>query len=701
MSVFDFENVEHPESNVPAQPDFTPVPISNEVEPEDNDSTGNLDEDDAEVIRLRDELAVISVDITHMTEDMQEGNDKIAALNTQIAELRKRMQEELEVLATNRREVETELFDERRALRARESEADLKRRELAQAEAKAAAKKRLLKNASMFDELTINAPWREWALDHQIKGAKILANSGRALLADKMGLGKTLTSLITADMLQVQKVLVVVPDDVIGNFNREIKHWAPHRTLMTLGKLTKAERDVSLFVMGQLPEYICTINYSAWRKDSALLDRIAELKFEMVIADEAHTMKTTTTSAYRGVRKIVLAENSCPTCRENIEQVKTSDRWRNYWRCTVCEWRSDEDVSNEAYSWCSVKYVLPMTGTPILNKPQDLFAILSLIDPVNFSELQQYLKIYCEQDWASGKWRFKSGGLERLTRQLADKYLARDRKSAGVILPPQSVQIHEVEIDAELYPGQHRVIEQLSKHAEILLTSGKKMSAIAAIALITRKRQANVYPAGIEMRDENGDVVFRVGDEVTESAKLDYIIDANGEGLAGDLTEGGMDQGERIAIFSQFKGPLAELERRFNAAGISVVRYDGDTPDYIRQQVQMDFDRKYCEADGYTKRWQVVLCNYKTGGVGINFTGVTQSIILDEEWNPGKRDQAYGRTDRMGQTEETTVHVIRSPRTIDTWMARLIEEKENLIDGFESNIDLAQELFKAIQEGEF
>jgi hypothetical protein len=55
----------------------------------------------------------------------------------------------------------------------------------------------------------------------------------------------------------------------------------------------------------------------------------------------------------------------------------------------------------------------------------------------------------------------------------------------------------------------------------------------------------------------------------------------------------------------------------------------------------------------------------------------------------------------MGQTEETTVHVIRSPRTIDTWMARLIEEKENLIDGFESNIDLAQELFKAIQEGEF
>ena len=35
----------------------------------------------------------------------------------------------------------------------------------------------------------------------------------------------------------------------------------------------------------------------------------------------------------------------------------------------------------------SVKMVIPMSGTVILNKPQDLFALLSLVDPINFVEV--------------------------------------------------------------------------------------------------------------------------------------------------------------------------------------------------------------------------------------------------------------------------------------------------------------------------
>ena len=68
--------------------------------------------------------------------------------------------------------------------------------------------------------------------------------------------------------------------------------------------------------------------------------------------------------------------------------------------------------------------------------------------------------------------------------------------------------------------------------------------------------------------------------------------------------------------------------------------------------------------------------------------------------NAGKNDQAYGRIDRMGQTEETNVHVLRLSRTIDTWMANLIENKRNMVDGFESNANVASDMLKGMQDGD-
>lgn len=53
-----------------------------------------------------------------------------------------------------------------------------------------------------WDQMTMGAPWREWAKDHQLSGAKKITYEGRMILADTMGLGKTLTSLIAIDMIE-------------------------------------------------------------------------------------------------------------------------------------------------------------------------------------------------------------------------------------------------------------------------------------------------------------------------------------------------------------------------------------------------------------------------------------------------------------------------------------------------------------------
>jgi SNF2 family DNA or RNA helicase len=62
-------------------------------------------------------------------------------------------------------------------------------------------------------------------------------------------------------------------------------------------------------------------------------------------------------------------------------------------------------------------------------------------------------------------------------------------------------------------------------------------------------------------------------------------------------------------------------------------------------------------------------------------------ILLDDEWSPGMEDQAIGRIDRMNSTDQANVHIFRVKDSIDDFMASLIEEKRDVVEGFEGNFD--------------
>lgn len=647
--------------------------------------------------------------------------NRIKEISKQMDDLREQMQAKLDALAEEREAIRIEIFDARRSLRQMNMEYQGALNNLRRALDAERLSKEFQEKSSELDGLTAHMPWRDKAFPHQIEGAKQLAMAGQAILGDKMGLGKSLTSLITADMLLVDRLLIIVPDDIVGNFVNEVHHWASHREVLMLGKMTKAMRNQMFSLMQMMDKYTVVINYSAWRKDKSVIENLIKCRFQMVIMDEAHTVKETTTNAYRGCRDIIMASNSCPECGGIIEQYRHhTDRLttpdgrniytaqRDFYRCTSryvkCSWDQRHDIENSIKrdfgALRSAKYIFPMTGTVILNKPTDIYALLSLIQPEVYDNKNQFVRDFCITDY-DGKIYFKPGGMDRLTAQLAGRYVARDRNSAGVVLPKQEVVYHNIEMDQELYPKQFNVITQLSKHSMVMLEDGRQMPIFAIIALITRKRQANVWPAGITLKDEEGNVVFSVGDDVQESIKLDKLIDHHNEGLIPDLTDNGnMELGERVVVFSQFKGPLRELEQRLNAAGISAARFDGDTDTAQRNIIRKDFDRKFCDEPGYEKKYQVVLCNYRTGGVGLNFTGATQMVVLDEEWSPGKSNQAYGRIDRMGQTQETTVHVLQLERTIDEWMRNLNIAKQEMVDGFEESANLQGMLAESFKNGD-
>lgn len=623
-------------------------------------------------------------------EAYQEYQNKIAAIRT-----------EREAIDNKMFEVKKQLNEQNFKLsQLKHQQEDLKKK--AEAEAKQRAQEESFKSLQeRWDKLTAGAPWREWAMDHQISGAHKITADMKVIVADPMGLGKTLTAIASCDMIEAatkeasaefpflgeekevykaghyegddfiqgqwvsaivggierpvgRKILYFCPAPMIKNVEAEFRMWAPHRNVAIMGGMTKKERDfIFNFMLKPQGQYVVICNYEAWRKDLSLIDSFIEEQFDTIIIDEAHIVKDTKSIAYRGIKKL-------------IDTLKP-------------------------------EYVIPMTGTPILNRPQELFSLLTLVNPEKFYNLNDFLYRFCEQD-AEGHWRFIDGGIDLIAKLISKNFMRRTREMAGIKLPPKTITKHIIQVDTEAYPHQAKAREHMKKYAMLMIdeAEGKAITAAAQIAVYTRLRQIETWPAGIQIKDKHGNVKMQL--DVEESQKLDYLIRYDSEqaewtGLIPEVIED-----ERSVVFSQFKAPLRELRDRIERMGKRAVVLDGETPADIKEQIRLDFDQRHTP-DRSKAKWDVVLCNYKVGGVGMNLTAATQMFIVDEEWNPGKRDQAYDRIHRIGQDKPVTIHVLRDEGTVDNWLANIMEKKELTVDQFNSAMT-DPDLFKKFLESD-
>ena len=555
-----------------------------------------------------------------------------------------------------------------------------------------------------YRKLAVGKPWYDGGgdvgaiLPFQWRGALFGAGAKRWVLGDGMGLGKTRQSIGWLDLVQGRKVLIVCQADICDQFAGELMTLAPHRTVFNLYKKTPKTRHAQMDKILESNEACVVVNFEIWRKDKDLLAKLMAWQIDTLIVDEAHNLKNTGTSNFKNIEMLVKVDNVCPKCKGPIKGLYDKDKKLK--PCPACGWRKGELTPvRYAYKldeWLaskSMKNVCFTTGTPILNSPLDIYALLHLCDPMLFARKTQFLETFCITNHHSGKVEFRDGQLDNLRPLIAGRFIARTREDAGIVLPTQRKHIVRVDLDEHKYTKQYKIVRQLSERAQIMLDSGESMTIMHLIALITRKRQANVWPAGIELKDNEGNVVFSVGQEVRESCKLDVVVDQILQIHA---------EGRRQVVFSQFTTALQGLFEMLEEAGLSVALLTGATPRNLRDEIKNNF---YL-AKGEEPKWDIVLCNYKTGGTGLNLTSATATHIIDEEWNPGKRDQAYARTDRIGQELENDVYIYRIPASIDTWMSNTIHRKEQMVSAFNDTMGeegaemTAESLSEAMRSGE-
>lgn len=672
--------------------------LPNEPEPTNaNEAEGtapvaNVFNIDPDRFVVPDEVAFDESSPDAIAKQLQEMKDLLAAMQEALAPIDeaknsakaqgKALEEQARKHYEQARAYDVMAYDMRKKLRAAERVAESGERKLQQSLALQAAAQEFARMETTYSEILAGQAYFAAMKEHQRTGAMQMAYNQQVILADTMGLGKTLTAQIACDLVDAKKILVLCPSPVMDTFEKEIKLWSPHRgTVLPIGGKPKAQREFALTMAKDLEYCVVICNYEAWRKDKNLIDQLVACKFDTVIMDEAHNIKDIKTIAWRGCKSICYAENL--TYDDDSALIEQYESQRNGF-----------------FAKCSVRNIFPMTGTPILNKPQELYALLHLVDPVNFRREYDFLYDYCTQNY-DGKWVFRPGGLDRLTKKIANRFIRRTRHTAGIVLPERTIQIHDLTLDPEIHPRQYADAKALSEKAMILVdeAEGKAILPSMILELILRKRQVMTWPAGIQIKDRDGVVILKC--ETEESVKLDYIIKPNGPNNSYADAEGLLPEvisDEKVLIFSQFKAPLHELQRRCDLAGIRAAIIDGDVPMAERTVIQDKFNSlPVGDPGGY----DVILGNYKALGVGLTLNAATQTIIVDEEWNPGKRDQAYDRNYRIGQDKETTVHVLRVRNSVDMWMADLMETKEQMIEGFNQQVDLTSEMRKRLTEGDF
>lgn len=610
-------------------------------------------------------------------EEIRKMQAKIAAMRSEQQALKSKVSS----LKYNKSLLQSKVTDLKNALYAAESE-KLKQQEMD-------------RRSAEIDELARMFPWFGPIKRHQFEAAKQIAvMGGRVVLGDKRGLGKSLTALAAADLLKAKKIVVISKGEILRNFEKEVQKWRPNPNcpMLSIVSQPKHYRDMVVdTVFPMVDEFMLLVNFEAWWRDKTLVQRIAKLQPDTVIIDEAHHAKETDKNNFRGLDTLVYNKNKCPECGHN--EIAFHNPPREF-QCKKCYHVNIDE------RFMSVKHVIPMTGSPIMNRPEEFFPLLYLIDKKQFRSKDEFLHGYCRlEDYTnlmgrtSTRWGFRPGGSAQLLEAVGPRFIQRDRKSAGVEIPDQEIQYHVLEFDKKKYPRQWRAYRDLIEYTGALFDSENKGRIVAtqASSLITRMRQVASWPRGIKIYEpdpETGEKRLVWQCDIDESIKVDHTVD-----LVAEL----VGEGERVVIFSKFTAVLEELKRRFDATlksdeKIRAAIYYGGTPVNERERIKNDFDISTYDPDNYA--YDVVLCQYQAAGEGLNFNSATQMVFVEREWNPEKEGQATGRIQRLGQNRKSTVHVLELEDTIDTDIKRLLGDKQELIGDFESNADLMRQILE-------
>jgi SWI/SNF-related matrix-associated actin-dependent regulator of chromatin subfamily A-like protein 1 len=455
-------------------------------------------------------------------------------------------------------------------------------------------------------------------LPFQMEGVNFLEkNNGNALIADEMGLGKTIQTLAwLKERKDIRPVLIICPSSVKINWKREINKWIPDASVTILSGLTPYSFHNTDFVI---------INY---RLVNEWFYPLLETRFKQIILDEAHYIKSSKAKRTKTIKRLS----------------KATERM-------IC-----------------------LTGTPIENRPIDIYNIVTVIEPLLFPNYQSFSLRYCDAKKTRFGWdRTGASNIKELHAILTRTVMIR-RKKKDVLkeLPPKQSERIILEIsNRELYTKAERsLIEYLDqKFSDTEKDIEEKLKAEGIEGVKVSMEEIKTQKIRSAMR---APTLVKLGAlrQLAAKGKLKQTID-----WIQDFLD---ESDEKLVVFAEHTAIIEKVTEHFKDVA---VRVDGKVTGNRRQQAIDQFKDN--------PKIRLFVGNIKAAGVGISLTAASNIIVLEYDWNPGPLAQAIDRVHRITQTKQVTVWYLIAENTIEEKILDLVLHKQRttdkILDGRVSN----------------
>lgn len=455
---------------------------------------------------------------------------------------------------------------------------------------------------------------------HQIDGIRELARRSSFLLADDMGLGKSLQAL-TVFAIDVARewaktAIIVAPVTLKGNWVDEIEKFTGIPYVALQGTPTERQKQLMDFVGINGPK-ILVVNYE---QVVGHLDFLDALKFDVAIFDEAHYLK-------------------------NPKAKRTKACLSLYSRRSFM-----------------------LTGTPMLNHVDELWSILHRISPKDYPKYWSFLNRYAVFGGFKDKQIIGVKNEKELTERLQGVMLRRLKQD---VLDLPEVQIIERRVD--LLPAQRKLYDEVVNEMRLPRPGDADPDDIEN-ALVKFLRLKQICGTTLEFTGED------------HSSKLDLATTDDLELL---------EHGEKIVVFTQFRGVQAAYVKRQKEHGVPIWVMNGDTPPELRQPMVKEWT--------LTKEPGVIVCMLQVAGVGLNMVAARHGSFIDELFVPGLNKQAIDRLHRIGQDSTQPVQIRKyiCRNTIENRVQQILRTKSKLFGEIvESDPDWKRKLYAALMEDE-
>lgn len=476
--------------------------------------------------------------------------------------------------------------------------------------------------ASLAEDVAADYPKPEGLsyLPYQKAGIAYALPRKNTLFADEMGCGKTIEALgvINADPT-IKSVLVFCPGTARINWLREAQKW-----------LTRKFNFLVISETGEVPPPEATFVIAAYdkvtgKKGEIVRQGLMAREWDVLICDESHLLKnpkaqrTTSMLGSEGTKKV-------PGVPGIVEKAKRR---------------------------------LFLSGTPMLNRPVELWPMLHALAPETFPNFFSFVKRYCAAFRSKWGWDFTgASNIEELqTRMRTSLMIRRMKKDVLKDLPPKTRQIivlppngasEAVEAEAAAWKHHEEALKALHDDIELAKVAGDE----------------EAYKKSVEALKEGMAVAFTQISEARHQvalAKVPYVI---------EHLECALESTNKVICFAHHKDVIDQIARHFPEGTVAVIT--GDTPMDQRQQA----------VDAFQKNPNVRLFigSITAAGLAITLTASSTVIFAEIDWVPANVNQCEDRAHRIGAVNAVLVQHIVLDGSLDARIAETLVEKQEIAD---------------------